>query len=220
MKNYLKLLVVLIIVITPGLIIKYGISDIADAFGISHENYQNACRSGDFESAHEILNTLHNKYLKKYGAAQLYNDENLCVAREKYYAALNFIFNQEIMILASDGREQASDKIAFLLTEIPVDGKARPNGDYYWHLVSDSEPDGKEHATYCKWVTNYNSLCSQAVDLAISQNNEYLAKKILTMYKQNVETTDSRDNAHYNVNRSWSDKDEAIAKCKEAGFNV
>ena len=74
-----------------------------------------------------------------------------------------------------------------------------------------------------RWVTNYNSLCTQILDLAISQENQYLAKKVIKMYKQNVinERAYRNENSDdYKVMRTWADKEAAIAKCKEAGINL
>ena len=70
-------------------------------------------------------------------------------------------------------------------------------------------------------MTNYNSLCTQILDLAISQENQYLAKKVIMMYKQNVENVkDPSDSNYYDVSHTWTDKEKAIEKCKEAGINM
>ncbi len=64
----------------------------------------------------------------------------------------------------------------------------------------------------------------QVLDLAISQDNQYLAKKVLKMYKQNIineEDAYKKDNSDdYKVKRTWADKEAAIAKCKEAGISL
>jgi hypothetical protein len=194
---------------------------VTGAEGKEYTSYQEACRAGDFEAAHKFLDVLHNKYVEGYGKAHEYDSYQVRDVREKYHAALNAIFKQEMMFLASDGSEQAADKVVYLLTEIPEEGSARSDGRYSYSDVTEGYRDGKEHVTYCKWVTNYNSLCTQILDLAISQENQYLAKKVIMMYKQNVENVkDPSDSNYYDVSHTWTDKEKAVEKCKEAGINL
>ena len=197
---------------------------VTGADGKEYTSYQEACRAGDFEAAHKFLDVLHDKYVEGYGEAHEYDSYQVRDVREKYHAALNAIFKQEMMFLASDGSEQAADKVVYLLTEIPEEGSAHPDGRYSWVKIREDCDEAKEHVTYCKWVTNYNSLCTQILDLAISQENQYLAKKVIKMYKQNVineEDAYKKENSDdYKVKRTWADKEAAIAKCKEAGINL
>lgn len=196
---------------------------VTGADGKEYTSYQQACRAGDFEAAHQFLDILHDKYFEGYGEAREYDSYEVRDVREKYHAALKAIFKQEMMFLASDGSEQAADKVVYLLTEIPEEGSAHPDGRYDWIKISENCEEAKDHTTYCKWVTNYNSLCTQILDLAISQENQYLAKKVIKMYKQNVinERAYRNENSDdYKVMRTWVDKEAAIAKCKEAGINL
>jgi hypothetical protein len=197
---------------------------VTGADGKEYTSYQQACRVGDFEAAHKFLDFLHDNYVDGYGKADDYESYQVRDVREKYHAALNAIFKQEMMFLASDGSEQAADKVFYLLTEIPEEGSAHPDGRYSWVKNREDCDEAKEHVTYCKWVTNYNSLCTQILDLAISQENQYLAKKVIKMYKQNVineEDAYREENSDDNkVKRTWTDKEAAIAKCKEAGINL
>ncbi len=196
---------------------------VTGADGKEYTSYQQACRVGDFEAAHKFLDFLHDNYVDGYGKADDYESYQVRDVREKYHAALNAIFKQEMMFLASDGSEQAADKVVYLLTEIPEEGSAYPDGRYSWWKIVEGSEEAKEHVTYCKWVTNYNSLCTQILDLAISQENQYLAKKVIKMYKQNVINEKAYRNEKsddYMVKRTWADKEAAIAKCKEAGINL
>lgn len=191
------------------------------ADGKEYTSYQAACRAQDFEAAHEILDILYDKYLEGYGVASDYEDISLEKVRAKYQAACGYIFKQEMMYCLSDGSEQASDKVLYLLSEIPVEGVPHPEGSYYFHDVDPGFSDGKEHYTYYSWVRNYNGYCTQILDLALSQNNAYLAKKVIGMYKQNiVHEEDSKKDSHYIVKYLWTDKESAIAKCKAAGIVV
>lgn len=192
--------------------------------GKEYTSYREACRAGDFESAHKFLDILYNEYVEGYGSASDYQSHKVREVREKYHAALNDIFKQEMMFLASDGSEQASDKIIYLLTEVPMEGSPHPEGKYNYDMIGEIYHEAKDHVTYCKYVSNFNNLCNKILDLAISQNNQYLAKKVITMYLQNVENEDGeRVNSathYYYVKYTWADKEKAVAKCKEAGINL
>lgn len=187
--------------------------------GKEYTSYREACRAGDFESAHKFLDILYNEYVEGYGSARDYRSNEVREVREKYHAALNDIFKQEMMFLASDGSEQASDKIIYLLTEVPMEGSPHPEGKYSIIKIEEIYDEAKDHVTYCKYVSNFNNLCNKILDLAISQNNQYLAKKVITMYLQNVENEHSDESGYY-VKYTWADKEKAVAKCKEAGINL
>ena len=192
--------------------------------GKEYTSYQEACRAEDFEAAHKYLDILYDKYLEGYGSASDYQSYTVREVREKYHAALNAIFKQEMMFLASDGSEQSSNKIIYLLTEVPKEGSPHPEGKYDCGMIGEIHGRAKDHVTYCKYVSNFNNLCNQILDLAISQNNQYLAKKVITMYLQNVENEEREDveryTDYYYVKYTWADKEKAVAKCKEAGINL
>ena len=188
--------------------------------GKTYETYQEACRAQDFEAAHQFLDHYYNKYMEGYGKASDYESYQVKEARSVYQSAANYIFKQEMMYLMSDGSEQASDKVLYLLTEIPVEGTPHPEGRYSWVKIREDCDEAKDHVTYYKWVANYNANCNQILDLAISQNNNYLAKKVITMYKQNVINQRAEDNDDYFVKYTWSDRDAAIEKCKAAGIDT
>jgi hypothetical protein len=190
---------------------------IVGADGKEYTSYQEACRAGDFEVAHKFLDILHDEYLEEFSDADYYRRFSEKDVKEKYEAALKYIFKQEMMYLASDGSKQASDKILYLLTEIPEEGSPQPDGSKGMG-VSEIYASGKDHIAYTKYVTNYNVLCDQILDLAISQDDQYLAKKVLQMYKQTI--TNHEDGSTSSTRRSWVDKENAIAKSKEAGIDI
>lgn len=192
--------------------------------GKTYKTYQEACRAQDFEAAHQFLDHYYNKYMERYGKASDYESYGVSEVRSVYQSAANYIFKQEMMYLISDGSEQAADKVLYLLTEIPVEGTPHPEGQYGWNMIREDCEKAKDHTTYCKWVANYNANCNQIIDLAISQNNNYLAKKALMMYKQNIVHEKTKDEygrmQDYLVKYTWADKEAAIAKCKAAGIDT
>jgi len=140
--------------------------------GKEYKSYQAACRAGDFEAAHEFVDKLQEKAT---GADPVWSKEII----EKYKAAQDYVFKQEMMYLAADGNEEASNKIIFLLTELPVEGEKLSEGMHEYYAVSDNEYKG--------WVKRYNNKCDEILSLAIQNKNKYLAKKILSMFKENME---------------------------------
>ena len=194
-------------------------SDNEESFTVTNEDgktfktYEEACRAQDFEAAHQFLDHYYNKYMEGYGQALDYESYEVRKVRSVYQSAANYIFKQEMMYCISDGSEQAADKVLYLLTEIPVEGTPHPEGQYDWTRIRAHCSEAKDHTTYCKWVASYNANCNQIIDLAISQNNNYLAKKALMMYKQNV-SNEKIEHDNYIVNYTWADRDAAIAKCK------
>ena len=155
------------------------------ADGTQYESYQQACKANDFEAAHEFIGLIYDKLMKVIeetdpsGA----NSYNTSLEYEKQFqSAEDYVFKQEMMYLVSNGDEQSSDKILYLLTELQVLGEPLNEGlnNYY-------DARCLPQRLYSQYVKRFNSHCDQILDLAISQNNEYLAKKVLGMYKQNIE---------------------------------
>ena len=154
------------------------------ADGKEYNSYQEACRACDFEAAHEYVDQLYSRFVKELddtdpsGA----NAFNRSIEGEKeFMSAEDYVFKQEMMFLMSDGSEQMSDKVLYLLTEIQVIGQPLSPGynDYY-------DKDCLPQRLYTEYVKRFNSHCDQILDLAISQGNPYLANKVVKMYKQNV----------------------------------
>jgi len=145
---------------------------VTGADGTEYKTYQAACRAGDFEAAHEFVDKLQEMAEGKNPI--LYKEEI-----EKYQAAQDYVFKQEMMYLAADGSEEASNKIIFLLTELPVEGEMLSEGMHDFYKVYGNR--------YKSWVKRYNTKCDEILSLAIQNKNEYLAKKVLGMFKQNME---------------------------------
>lgn len=156
------------------------------ADGTQYETYQQACRANDFEAAHEFIDLIYNKLVKvieETDPSGTYSALNSSMEYEKQFqSAEDYVFKQEMMYLMSNGDEQSSDKILYLLTELQVLGEPLNEGmnDYY-------DADCLPQRLYSQYVKRFNSHCDQILDLAISQNNEYLAKKVLGMYKKNID---------------------------------
>lgn len=157
----------------------------------SYATYQEACRANDYEAAFKFFDVLHEKYVKALGDDKTFESSEIDEDRKEYYSALDYIYKQEIMYLASIGDEASSNRIAFLLQEVPIEGNCNP-GLTSWI--------GKDEDAYIESIKHYNDLCNTALDLAISQGNKLLASKIIRLYKQNVDIIYGDDTGKIEVN--------------------
>lgn len=183
---------------------------VTGANGKEYTTYQEACRAKDYEAAFKFLDILHDNYVKNLGVPY---------RKTEYYSALDYIYKQEIMYLASVGDEASSNRIVFLLQEVPIEGKCNP-GLTSWF--------GEDEDAYIEAIKHYNDLCNTTLDLAISQGNKSLALKIIRLYKQNVEIIEGDntgkikvngtivDDSHFYLKFNDIDKEHAQAKFDEA----
>ena len=90
-------------------------------------DYKKAVKEGDFETAHNILESIHDDYVEALGKAcadvkKGQEIKKFKIIRKKYYAAIDYIYSHEITSILTSEDDQAADKVVFLLSEIPLDG--------------------------------------------------------------------------------------------------
>ena len=169
--------------------------------GKTYESYQSACRNQDFEAAHRILDLMKKEYEdfkrdNKLVETKLVekhvfkrdeyeddhtNEEKYNAMVQSYMEAENYVFNAEILYLVSLNTEESTNRLFFLLSEYQLSGlppaaSGRYKGDDYDKV--------KE---YIASIARYNGHCNNALDLAISQGYQSLAKRIIHLFKQNVD---------------------------------
>lgn len=160
---------------------KLGILDTISYDG----DYKKAVKDGNFEAAHNILEKMHDDYVEALGKASaedMWERErpelaNFRVVRQKYYAAIDYIYSHEITSILTNGDEQAADKIVFLLSEIPLDGD---DSGYYSEI---DLPDYQSRIAYANVCIAINKLCDKALTLAINRQNKEFAQNIIELYK-------------------------------------
>ena len=92
-------------------------------------DYRDAIKALDFETARDIMNTYHERYLEELSKDGILNREERKKAEGMYYSAFDNIYKAEIQYLLSElNGDECKDKIAFLLEEIPVEGEKFPQG--------------------------------------------------------------------------------------------
>lgn len=173
--------------------------------GKTYESYQSACRNQDFEAAHRILDLMKKEYEdfkrdNKLVETKLVerhvfkrdeyeddhtNEEKYNAMVQSYMEAENYVFNAEILYLVSLNTEESTNRLFFLLSEYQLSGlppAANVTYDNY-----DNKDDCKRVKEYIASIARYNGHCNNALDLAISQGNQPLAKRIIHLFKQNVD---------------------------------
>ena len=172
-------------------------------------DYKKAVKEGDFETAHNILDSIHDDYVEALGKACADVEDGqeikkFKIIRKKYYAAIDYIYSHEITSILTSGDDQAADKVVFLLSEIPLDGNV--DGSY---APFDSDwPDDQEEVAYKNICIEINKLCDKALTLAINRHNKEFAKNIIEHYKSEYEGEEESKN--------FRARDEAKKKYEEA----
>ena len=99
--------------------------------------------------------------------------------------------------LAAKNQREYSDIIIAMLQSYPVEGRPLAPGHYSYnrlHIYNDPNLDkdnveyNGDHYKYCNWLPKYNQLCDRLLDIAIANKNNYLAQKLLPLFKKNIET--------------------------------
>lgn len=157
--------------------------------GKEYDSYQSACRNQDFVAAYDWI------------------EKNNGSEEDKDY-----VFNAEMLYLTSLGTEEASNRIVFLLAEYRIPGKV-PQIEQGYQVKRE---DYKPYVDYIEGNVRFNTRCNNVLDLAISQGDEKLAKKITKLYKQDI-LYHMNGNGYYYVNAfTWDSRDKAQAKLEEA----
>ena len=190
-------------------------------------DYRDAIKALDFETARDIMNTYHERYLEVEELSKSENREERKKAERMYYSAFDHIYKAEIQYLLSElNGDECKDKIAFLLEEIPVEGEKFPQGlcSYFIASRGDFGDDGLPFDAYIVWTQHFNRLCDTILSLAINRRNQDLAMMILLKYVDNVEVTLGSgvvdgvevDFQHGYIKYTSADRDAARKKYDEA----
>ena len=174
-------------------------------------DYKKAVKEGDFETAHNILDSIHDDYVEALGKAcadmkESQEIKKFKIIRKKYYAAIDYIYSHEITSILTSEDDQAADKVVFLLSEIPLDG----NVDGSWAPFDSDSPYNQEDVAYKNMCIVINKLCDKALTLAINRHNKEFAKNIIEYYKSEYEFYGEEESKNFRA------RDEAKKKYEEA----
>lgn len=162
------LILVLVTILTLSSCNMFSSSDKYDG------NYREACRNLDFEAAHKILDKITTKDSWWDGHTP----------KEDIIAATDYIFNAETLYLTSQNTEEANNRVVYLLSELPIEGRADPEGTKI-ELNDDMSDDGGFTA-YRSYVNRFNSKFLSILNTAISVGNKEVAEKIIPMIKEDA----------------------------------
>ena len=218
-------LAILLICCLPGIIIFIGISVdlvkeiVTDLTKDEHTKKiimecKSAASSHDFETAFEKLEEMK--------ATNKYYEED-----DQYRETYDFIFKEEVMYLCANNDKNSYNRLSYLLTSIPVKGKALPQGTEYnnsWHEVTEGID---EHEEYREYAVSFNQKCDYIIDLAISNRNFEIIRYIFPLYKlvpdplkqpKEIADTDSINKKYvlYRISYSDSDKENARMRINKA----
>lgn len=176
-----------------------GSKTVKGADGKEYDSYQSACRNQDFVAAYDWI------------------EKNNGSEEDKDY-----VFNAEMLYLTSLGTEEASNRIIYLLAEYQVPGTPIVESSHYSSYQGDLYQGANQ---YVEGIARFNKRCDNVIDMAIAQGNEILAKKIINLYKGDINVSDnykereylsigtptffykSRDNAVRKINKAFGSSD-------------
>lgn len=147
-----------------------GEKKVVGADGKEYYSVEDACRNHDFEAAYQ--------FAEKYDKLPFSGD----VDKEELSRHKDYIFNQEMLYLVSLNTQEATKRVVYLLAEYNIEGT--PVGENQTYSMPIERNPAKE---YIASIIKYNERCNSILDLAISLGNEELAKKIIDLYKKDIE---------------------------------
>lgn len=149
-----------------------GEKKVVGADGKEYYSVEVACRNHDFEAAYQFAEK-YDKSLLDIGGRE---------EKRKLTHHRDYIFNQEMLYLVSLNTPEATNRVVYLLSEYNLEGTPVGENQTYVHPV-ERDP-AKE---YIASIIKYNERCNSILDLALSLGNEELAKKIIDLYKKDIE---------------------------------
>lgn len=166
----------------------------------------------DFESRHKELASLPPRSFKD---DSLYPDD--------YYNKTQQLYREEIAFIVEQYGEEATAKVVFLISQIPV------TGQYFIGKIvaSDSELRSLRAHKYfpeafdavCAQIAHktINSICDYALDLAIGYGYKQMAQSIIRCYKPDILIRKTKDQLtwatdEYKVSTTYQSRDNAKAR--------
>lgn len=167
-------------------------ADVTGADGTVYTSYQDACRNADFNAAYKIIELTDGTEEDK-----------------------DYVFNAEMLYLVSQNTEETSNRVLYLLAEYQIPGTPVSPGAEY------SDKDYRNVKKYMEGISRYNNRCNSVLSLAISQRNETLARKVVELFKQNVDVASESSDIGKKIEISSqgynnTDKDAAKRRLEEA----
>lgn len=169
----------------------------------------------EFESRHKELASLPRRSADIGGSLANYPDY--------YYDKTQQLYREEIAFIFEQYGEDATAKVVFLISQIPV------TGQYFIGKIEASDEGLRyesAHDTYpvafdavCAQIAHktINSICDYALGLAIGYGYKQTAQSIIRCYKPDILITKTKDNLthhsdEYKVSTTYQSRDNAKAR--------
>ena len=118
------------------------------------------------------------------------NSGNMKLVEDVAFKSLNIQDYELLSQLASLKIKKISDDILSLISKYKIKGSRVPPSTYYEDVLDYNRYGDKDYnrnyADYISSINEYNKVCDQILEIAINRGNDYLARNVLLMYKEDV----------------------------------
>ena len=173
------------------------------------QTYVEAVKLNDFTTAHEILDRLMTKAIEGNASGSWAAEDYL----EEFWAAADHIYKAEMMYLIEMQDSEANKRLVNTLAMMNVIGDKPTSSvlrDFHVNLKAKN---------YSIFVTRYNRLCDEILNISIINNNKEMAKTVLNMYKDDcvfLYDKEVSDGYTYHYDLTVKSKPAALKKYNEA----
>lgn len=173
--------------------------------------YVEAVANNDFKRAHEILDYRLERAIELNASDHWQSNE----AQEDFWAVADHVYKAEMMYLIEMKDIDANKRLINTLAMMNVIGnKPSQKMSAYGGGISRAE-------NYSIFVTRFNRLCDEILNISILNNNKEMAQSVLALYKEDCSAPYKKDGDkdYYYFDFSTKSKDAALKKFKEAEKN-
>ena len=173
--------------------------------------YVEAVANNDFKRAHEILDYRLERAIEL-NASKTWNTNE---AQEDFWAVADHVYKAEMMYLIEMKDFDANKRLINTLAMMNIIGD-KPSKKMSAYAGSLSR-----ERNYSIFVTRFNRLCDEILNISILNNNKEMAQSILALYKEDCSAPYQKDgdDDYYYFDFSTKSKDAALKKFKEAEKN-
>ena len=136
--------------------------------------YVEAVAVNDYVTAHEILDRYLQNAIDENAKGGWSNDYYM----EKFWGAADHIYKSEMMYLIEMNDQAANKRLINTLAMMNIIG-TKP-------LVNESYSKYTKEYSYYIFVSRYNLLCDEILNISFLNNNSEMARQVLMMYKEDA----------------------------------
>ena len=172
--------------------------------------YVEAVANNDFKRAHEILDYRLERAIELNASDHYQCNE----AQEDFWAVADHVYKAEMMYLIEMKDIDANKRLINTLAMMNIIGD-KPSKKMSAYRDIDRAKN------YSIFVTRFNRLCDEILNISILNNNKEMAQSVLALYKEDCSAPYKKDgdDDHYYFDFSTKSKEAALKKFKEAEKN-